>query len=217
MKHWICYRKLKPLIVVIKGAHSPSFQSLHLRHSSFSFSKPSVTSPTSQLILQPFFRFSYVTGFSLTSPGEPPMRESAVEDMRLGIIAAGAWVCSERPALGPNTLVVVVVVVMLILISGTLCITKFSYRLVRRDQRFFTQTQRSVVDFFFLLMWRKKTKNMCDCYIKIVMSEKWLSWTLKLSMSQRKVVAICLVQPEGSMVPLWVIHERKVGTICLND
>ena len=27
----------------------------------------------SQLILQPFFRFSYVTGFSLTSPGEPPM------------------------------------------------------------------------------------------------------------------------------------------------
>ena len=27
----------------------------------------------SQLILQPFFCFSYVTGFSLTSPGEPPM------------------------------------------------------------------------------------------------------------------------------------------------
>ena len=33
----------------------------------------SVTSPTSQLILQPFFHFSYVTGSSLTSPGEPPM------------------------------------------------------------------------------------------------------------------------------------------------
>ena len=32
-----------------------------------------VASPTSQLILQPFFRLSYVTGFSLTSPGEPPM------------------------------------------------------------------------------------------------------------------------------------------------
>ena len=27
----------------------------------------------SQLIPQPFFRFSCVTGFSLTSPGEPPM------------------------------------------------------------------------------------------------------------------------------------------------
>ena len=26
-------------------------------------------------LLQPFFRFSYVTGSSLTSPGEPPMRE----------------------------------------------------------------------------------------------------------------------------------------------
>ena len=25
------------------------------------------------LILQPFFRFSYITGFSLMSPGEPPM------------------------------------------------------------------------------------------------------------------------------------------------
>ena len=29
-------------------------------------SNPSVASPTSQLILQPFFRLSYVTGFSLT-------------------------------------------------------------------------------------------------------------------------------------------------------
>ena len=34
-----------------------------------SFSNPSVASPTSQLILQPLFRFSYVTG---SSPGEPP-------------------------------------------------------------------------------------------------------------------------------------------------
>ena len=65
-------------------AHSPTLPSLHLRHSSFSnssvaylrhrsFSNPSVASPTSQLILQPFFRFFYVTGSSLTSPGEPPM------------------------------------------------------------------------------------------------------------------------------------------------
>ena len=53
-----------------------------------SFSKLSVALPTSQLIVQPFrcftyvtdhfptfFRFSYLTGFSLTSPGEPPMME----------------------------------------------------------------------------------------------------------------------------------------------
>ena len=45
--------------------------SLYLRHSSFS--NHSVASPTSQLILKPLFRFSYVTGFSLTSPGRPPM------------------------------------------------------------------------------------------------------------------------------------------------
>ena len=83
----------------MSSAHSPSFQSLHLRHRSVwfsklchftyvtvhsptlpslylrhnSFSNPSVASPTWQLILHPFFRLSYVTGFSLTSPGEPPM------------------------------------------------------------------------------------------------------------------------------------------------
>ena len=55
-------------------AHSPNFPSLYLRHSSFS--NPSVASPTSQLILQPFCRFSYVTRSSLTSPGEPPMEGS---------------------------------------------------------------------------------------------------------------------------------------------
>ena len=62
-----------------------TFPSLHLRHSSFS--NPSVVLPTSQLfhqpfrcfstsqfILQPFFRFSYVTGSSVTSSGETPMR-----------------------------------------------------------------------------------------------------------------------------------------------
>ena len=62
-----------------------SFPSLHLRYSSFSnpsvafylrhssFSNPSVASSTSQLILQPLFRCSYVAGSSLTSPGEPPV------------------------------------------------------------------------------------------------------------------------------------------------
>ena len=54
-------------------AHSPTLPSLYLRHNTFS--NPSIASPTSQLILQPFFRLSYVTGFSLTSPGEPPMRQ----------------------------------------------------------------------------------------------------------------------------------------------
>ena len=49
-------------------AHFPTLTSLYLRHSSFS--KPSVASPTSQLILRHFFRFSYVTG---SSPDEPPM------------------------------------------------------------------------------------------------------------------------------------------------
>ena len=52
-------------------AHSPTLPSLCLRYSSFS--NPSVASPTSQLVLQPFFRFSYVKCSSLTSPGEPPM------------------------------------------------------------------------------------------------------------------------------------------------
>ena len=51
-------------------AHSPTLPSLYLSHSSFS--NTSVASPTSQFILQPFFRF-YVTSSSLNSPGEPPM------------------------------------------------------------------------------------------------------------------------------------------------
>ena len=59
------------LSLYLRQVHSPTLPSLYLRHSSFS--NPSVASPTSQLILQPIFRFSYVTGSSLTSPGEPPM------------------------------------------------------------------------------------------------------------------------------------------------
>ena len=46
------------------SAHSPTLQSLHLRHSSLS--NPSVASSTSQLILQPFRRFTYVTTHSST-------------------------------------------------------------------------------------------------------------------------------------------------------
>ena len=51
--------------------HSRTLPSLYLRHRSFS--NLSIASPASQLILQPFFRFSYVTGSSLMSPGEAPM------------------------------------------------------------------------------------------------------------------------------------------------
>ena len=43
---------------------SPNFPSLHLRHSSFS--NPSLALPTSQLILQPFRCFTYVTTHSPT-------------------------------------------------------------------------------------------------------------------------------------------------------
>ena len=65
------YRTYSSRLFTYVTAHSPTLPSLYLRRSSFS--SPSVTSPTSQLNLQPFFRFSYVTGSSLTSLGEPPM------------------------------------------------------------------------------------------------------------------------------------------------
>ena len=48
----------------MSSAHSPTFSSLHLRHNSFS--NPSVALPTSQLILQPFRCFTYVTVHSPT-------------------------------------------------------------------------------------------------------------------------------------------------------
>ena len=53
-------------------AHCPTLPLLYLCHNSFS--NTSVASLTSQLILQPFFRFSYVTSSSLNSPSEPPMQ-----------------------------------------------------------------------------------------------------------------------------------------------
>ena len=61
-----------PIHIAFVTTHSPTLPSLYLRHSSLS--KPSVALPTSQFILQPFFRFSYATSSSLNSPGEPPMR-----------------------------------------------------------------------------------------------------------------------------------------------
>ena len=52
------------MTITMSSAHSPTFPSLHLRHSSFS--NPSIALPTSQLILQPFRCFTYVTAHSAT-------------------------------------------------------------------------------------------------------------------------------------------------------
>ena len=52
------------MTITMSSSHSPNFPSLHLHHSSFS--NPSVASPTSQLILQPFCCFTYVTAHSPT-------------------------------------------------------------------------------------------------------------------------------------------------------
>ena len=54
------------MTITMSYAHSPTFPSLHLRHNSLS--NPSVTSPTSQLTLQPFRHVTYVTTHSPTLP-----------------------------------------------------------------------------------------------------------------------------------------------------
>ena len=61
---WRMSRAFSHLTYVTAHSDSPSFPSLHLRHSSFS--KPSLALPTSQLILQPFRCFTYVTAHSPT-------------------------------------------------------------------------------------------------------------------------------------------------------
>ena len=76
------------LILILKAfrhftyvtAHYPTLPSIYLRHNTFS--NPSVASPMSQIILQPFFRLSYVTGFSLPSPGEPPMMKTKIHILK---------------------------------------------------------------------------------------------------------------------------------------
>ena len=50
--------------VMESSSHSPTFQSLHLRRSSFS--NPSVALPTSQLVFQTFRCFTYATAHSST-------------------------------------------------------------------------------------------------------------------------------------------------------
>ena len=51
---------------VTSRPHSPTLPSRYLRHDSFS--NPFVALPTSQLVLQPFRRFTYVTAHSPTLP-----------------------------------------------------------------------------------------------------------------------------------------------------
>ena len=53
-----------PTLLSLLRTHSPTLPSLYLRHSSFS--KPSVALPMSQLILQPFRCFTYITAHSIT-------------------------------------------------------------------------------------------------------------------------------------------------------
>ena len=65
---WLILQTFRHLTYVT--AHFPTLPSLYLRHSSFF--NHSVALSTSQFILQPSFRFSYVTGSSLNTPGEPP-------------------------------------------------------------------------------------------------------------------------------------------------
>ena len=85
------------LVTRITRAHSPTFTSLHLRHNAFS--NTSVVSPTSQLILQPFRCFTYITAHSpiLISlllrhklftyvTGEPPMSERIASSRVMVII-----------------------------------------------------------------------------------------------------------------------------------
>ena len=67
---WIKRRKgwamSRAIYNTMRRDHSPTFPSLHLRHNSFP--NPSVALRTSQLIPQPFRRFTYVTTHSPTVP-----------------------------------------------------------------------------------------------------------------------------------------------------
>ena len=80
-------------------AHSPSFPSLYLRYSSFS--KLSVTLPTSQLILQPFRCSTYVTAHSSTllfhhlhhsSFSNPPFASPTSQALHLHHLASRPWI-----------------------------------------------------------------------------------------------------------------------------
>ena len=64
-KKFYCYHVTRWRLQYVT-AHSTTFPPLHLRHSPFY--NLSAASPTSQLILQPFRRFTYVTAHSTTFP-----------------------------------------------------------------------------------------------------------------------------------------------------
>ena len=70
---WASFSK-SLLSLHLRHSSSPSLPLLHLRHSSFS--DPSVASPTSQFILQPFRHFTYVTAHSPTLPSFHPRHSS---------------------------------------------------------------------------------------------------------------------------------------------
>ena len=83
---------------VTAHSDSPSFPSLHLHHSSFS--NPSLALPTSQLILQPFRRFTYVTAQSPTLPllylrhssfSNPSFASLTSQDLHLIHLASRPW------------------------------------------------------------------------------------------------------------------------------
>ena len=61
-------------IEIYSRAHSPTFPSLHQRHSSFC--TPPVALPTSQLILQPFRCFTNVTAYSPTPSFASPASQA---------------------------------------------------------------------------------------------------------------------------------------------
>ena len=84
------------------STHSPTFPLLRLRHNSFS--NPSVASPTSQLILQPFSRFAYVTAHFPSLPllhlrhssfSNPSFASLMSQALHLGHLASSPWFRDE--------------------------------------------------------------------------------------------------------------------------
>ena len=72
------------------AAHSPTFSSLYLHRSSFS--NPSVALPTSQLILQPFLCFSYITAHS----PNPSFASPTSQALHLGLRYMTSRTCYYR-------------------------------------------------------------------------------------------------------------------------
>ena len=71
LQHSLRVQPCPPLSLYLHHNSFSNSSELYLCHSSFS--NPSIASPMSRFILQPFFCFSYVTSSSLNSPGELSM------------------------------------------------------------------------------------------------------------------------------------------------